>query len=211
MNGMFYNAVNFNSDLSKWEVDKVTSMNSNHPAYKLQRMFNGATSFDRTLCHTKWKTLDAFVDGYGRSGCCDSGSYMTNQHLNPFNATDGEGSCQQCPSGWMSMSAYPNANSNCTICGPGTSSISKSTNCKACARGRKLTRINPLLWYVIHVAFLLSFIPPSPVAQLTNLFPVLIFNVPQYCLSSRHIHSNRTTSFRPHADVQKLSNWSVHC
>ena len=180
MNGMFYNARSMNSDLSMWEIDKVNSMNwdSNNPTWKidaytsmnsnpsagyaLQRMFNGATSFDRTLCHTKWKTLDAFVDGYGRSGCCDSGSYMTNQHLNPFNATDGEGSCQQCPSGWMSMSAYPNANSNCTICGPGTSSISKSTNCKACARGRILTRINPLLWYVIHVAFFIVFYPPVP-------------------------------------------------
>ena len=170
MNGMFYNAGKMNSDLSKWEVDKVTSMNNQHPhpTYAKERMFNGATSFDRTLCHTKWKTLNAFVDGNGRSGCCDSGSYMTNQHLNPFNVTDGEGSCSACPSGWMSMSAFPSSNSNCTICGPGTSSVSKSTNCKACARGRTLTRINPLKWYVTHVAFFTSLLSSRLCSLLRN-------------------------------------------
>ena len=41
MEQMFYKASSFNGDISKWDVSKVTTMVD---------MFNGASSFSQTLC-----------------------------------------------------------------------------------------------------------------------------------------------------------------
>merc|ERR1712019_86065 len=49
MHSMFYKATSFNSDISKWNVAKVTNMIS---------MFDGASSFSQTLCGA-WKSSTA--------------------------------------------------------------------------------------------------------------------------------------------------------
>lgn len=168
MHKMFDAARAFNSDLSKWvkmfffslfflmknihncifntffflsqDVNNVIAMTN---------MFLAPSAFDRTICGNKWLSENVFVDGNGRSGCCDIGSYMADPHLHPFNATDGGGSCKACPSGWMSLNNQPNSNLNCTKCEQGKSSRAKSASCQKCARGRILTVVDPLNWYVI--------------------------------------------------------------
>ena len=52
MDGMFYYARSFNGDISKWDVSRVTDMGN---------MFNGAESFDQTLCGM-WKSSTAYKD-----------------------------------------------------------------------------------------------------------------------------------------------------
>ena len=59
---MFNNAVMFNSDISKWDVSSVTDM---------EFMFYEAKSFRQTLCgaiwaHSKAKKQDMFTDSPGR-------------------------------------------------------------------------------------------------------------------------------------------------
>ena len=83
---MFLNAVSFNIDISKWNVEKVTSMTS---------MFQGATKFAQIWCRDDWKKLisDADFDktfklssefgsspvdnegGTGKVMCCNTGQY----------------------------------------------------------------------------------------------------------------------------------------
>merc|ERR1719174_2518386 len=58
---MFLNAVLFNSDLSEWDVSKVTNMDN---------MFADATSFEQNLCGDAWVHSKASKDGMfkGSSG-----------------------------------------------------------------------------------------------------------------------------------------------
>ena len=130
----------FNTFFLSQDVNNVIAMTN---------MFLDSSAFDRTICGNKWLSENVFVDGNGRSGCCDIGSYMADPHLHPFNATDGGGSCKACPSGWMSLNNQPNSNLNCTKCEQGKSSRAKSASCQKCARGRILTVVDPLNWYVI--------------------------------------------------------------
>ena len=167
---MFYKAAAFNSDLSKWQTSNVAKMNKmffqaaafnsdlskwNTEGTELSLMFFGATVFDRTLCGDQWTAPgkvnannDVLRDSNGRYGCCEVGSFMSNPY-GPFNSTDGGGSCLACPTGWKSMNAILNVNYNCTRCEDGKSSISKTTSCTSCARGRILVTVEPLYWYVI--------------------------------------------------------------
>ena len=83
---MFQDATSFNIDISKWNVEKVTSMTS---------MFQGATKFAQIWCRDDWKKLisDADFDktfklssefgsspvdnegGTGKVMCCNTGHY----------------------------------------------------------------------------------------------------------------------------------------
>ena len=167
---MFHKAAAFNSDLSKWQTSNVANMHKmffqaaafntdiskwNTEGTELSLMFFGATAFDRTLCGDQWTApgkahakYDVLRDSKGRYGCCEVGSFMSNPY-GPFNSTDGGGSCLACPTGWKSMNAILNVNYNCTRCEDGKSSISKTTSCTSCARGRILLTVEPLYWYVI--------------------------------------------------------------
>ena len=144
MFGMFEGSKAFNIDISKWSTG----------AAELTRMFSGATGFNRTLCGDKWTAPgkanvndDVLAGSNGRYGCCEVGSFMSNP-FGPFNSTDGGGSCLACPSGWKGTDDVPHVNVNCTRCESGLSSISKSTSCTSCARGRILVTVEPLVWYV---------------------------------------------------------------
>ena len=95
MHAMFKTAILFNSDLSKWDVSKVMAANYTNPLV-MHEMFQGASSYDRTICGNTWAALNAFDNSNGRSGCCNGGSYMSNPHATPFVVTDGGGSCSKC-------------------------------------------------------------------------------------------------------------------
>ena len=83
----FHKASAFNGDLTNWNIDKVTTMTN---------IFTGATSFKRTLCGSKWSSLNAFSAGNGRSGCCAIDRYMLNPFLTPFVESQ---ACSACPNG----------------------------------------------------------------------------------------------------------------
>ena len=84
MDSVFRSAGSFDSDLSKWSINKVTI---------LANIFMNS-GFDRTICGSKWSSLSAFSDGKGRSGCCNSGRYMSNYNLDPFVEAN---ACTSCP------------------------------------------------------------------------------------------------------------------
>ena len=79
MHAMFYSASQFNSDISKWDVSKVTDM---------KEMFYLASSFKQTLCG-KWKTSTANKDKMlygspGKIGACTSKITLANNpNANP--------------------------------------------------------------------------------------------------------------------------------
>ena len=161
MQEMFSLSAFFNGDVSSWDVSAVAKMthmfaesafNGDVSAwdlasvYRMQYMFDKST-FNRTICGNRWKELDAFsANTYGRSGCCDVGSYLLNPFADPFNATDGPlSSCQACPLGWYG-STQINSDLHCTQCPLGKSNAgTKNTNCEACPRGRTLVTLSPLL------------------------------------------------------------------
>ena len=151
MYGMFSNSKAFNIDITKWNIPEDT---------ELTRMFAAATGFDRTLCGDKWtapgkrdENWDVLKKSTGRYGCCDVGSFMSNPHNDPFNSTDGGGTCLACPTGWHGTDNIPHGNYNCTQCESGKSSVPKSITCASCARGRILVTAEPLVWYVCKLLF----------------------------------------------------------
>ena len=100
----FYKAYKFNSDLSQWNVNKVTSMSD---------IFKYATAFNQIWCSTSWASIisDAdFSNSQGKVMCCPPG--------NKFNATSK--TCGQCEIGQY------NDNSRVTNALP--------TSCAACPR-----------------------------------------------------------------------------
>ena len=141
---MFDNAFNFNSDVSKWMVSKVISMSHMFNDAKLfnsdvtkwvvlkvttmQNMFTNS-GFKRTLCDSKWESLDGNKNAFNnlgngnsdkgttsstaRYGCCPSNKYMSAPNLNPFSIAT---SCSACPKGRASANIVPNDDTVNIIC-----------------------------------------------------------------------------------------------
>ena len=131
MKKMFWGS-SFNQDVSPWQVEQVESM---------EGMFAGS-KFDRTICGDTWKQNNAFEPDSGRSGCCNPGSFMVDPHVS-FLLADAAGSCDACPAGWMN--AARNSHLLCTQCSAGKSSNSQRTDCSACALGRTLASLHPVV------------------------------------------------------------------
>lgn len=101
---MFVNAIEFNSDLSKWDLSSIGTASyfgqDSYPNYGMKHIFgdsiyparlenshernaiNLRTKFTRTLCNGKWLYVqeyhnEIFLYSNGRLGCCPVGSYMS--------------------------------------------------------------------------------------------------------------------------------------
>ena len=87
MNIMFQNVAEFNSDISKWDVSRVTNMN---------QMFYHATSFKQELCGAAWVNSkasknDMFEGSSGsisRTECTSAPTPVTNQAPSPTVTND---------------------------------------------------------------------------------------------------------------------------
>ena len=83
---MFYGATLFSSDLSKWDVSRVASMDS---------MFSDAVSFKHKLCgpvwvHSKASKKDMFAGSFGSISRIVCTSAPTRQHVSRWPITERE-------------------------------------------------------------------------------------------------------------------------
>jgi surface protein len=92
MNSVFRDAYEFNSDLSKWDTDKVSNM----------ILIFSDSGFTRTLCGGKWESLKSQWTGdnagssTARYGCCPENSFMSNPFFPLDEALPMENRCSPC-------------------------------------------------------------------------------------------------------------------
>jgi len=157
----FYGAAKFNQDISKWDVSKVTDMQSmfnfatsfnidlshwNLASLRLMgSMFNSATKFDQSLCGISWITTPA-SSGFGMFSSsagsiatticsCNPGQYMygnTCRTCQPGEYQD-DPIAQECKVCKDKVSFF--GASKCTVDCPAGSFASSSTVCSPCPAG----------------------------------------------------------------------------
>ena len=71
---VFQNCINFNSDLSFWNVAAVTTMTD------MFKSESGTMSFTQLVCGGQWEALqsDSYLTSTGGLGCCIPGTYLSN-------------------------------------------------------------------------------------------------------------------------------------
>ena len=100
---MFQEADNFNSDVSEWDISKVTDT---------ANMFDGADDFNRLWCMPQWvgKISEGdFTDSHGRAYCCPTGKFYDEENSDPPSIV-----CTACPKGQYTDQL--SLNTACTTC-----------------------------------------------------------------------------------------------